>query len=727
MSFLDSTGLAYFYQKLKDKFVATVNGQHPEDGEVTITNVASADNLNSLDSIIDNSAYIARTSAGVQSISSGDAYLAYVDGNMIYEGREEEAVSFSGTNGITGTVNLSFWKTQISDDGEYRFQYTPGTLSGVNVTNDQAAGQWSYNSSPVNLDSYGITLQNVTPKVLSISTNNTSATVSITSQTFLGQFSVSGDYIFTAYVEESSEEGGAVIKTTKWYYNNDEIQSGLETYGITATGDFNNNDTITVNYNSGTPSSTITILYQKGARGTIHIPKPTSFVATGFNQFNPNNASQIIQNATITNGVIVQGTGYVCFVKAMLGSVWGYIAYSEGEHLIPDGIGWCSTIPEIDTELDQTLQEFDERSSRLASITFSEQGYIAVAVDNYSDLCIHTRWDNEDDEVYEEYTAPSIINFPTIGNVNGEEKTLPLSDYGMPAIGNVRDRLDLDGSTYIQKIGYLPNTPANMNTVINYGTTYDYDDENIYFVLKEKNEVQQGEPYITYYNLTFDKDQPSLYSVNDFGTEEFIGTEYPVIAENIYGENLRNKLKTDVLMISQQNPPLTNSQINSVRKNLLNIIYPVGSIYISTNSTNPQNIWGGTWSQIQGRFLLGASSTYSAGTTGGAATVTLTTAQIPAHTHGSKTLTGYTHARRFGGANNYDIIGVGTTSGIISKTGVTWAGNHGQLSTGATTVSNPIVDNITVNATHEHTSVGSGQAHNNMPPYLAVYMWQRTA
>lgn len=712
MSFLDSTGLAYFYQKLKDKFVATVNGQPPEDGEVTITNVATADNLNSLDSIIDNSAYIARTSAGVQNITSGDAYLSYIDGNMIYEGREEESISLSGTNEITGTVNLNLWKTQISDSGEYIFQYIPGTLSGTNVTQDEALGQWTYNGIQANLNSYGITLQNVNPKTLSISTNNVSATVSITSQTFLSQFSESGDYIFTAYVEETSEDEGTIVKTTTWYYNNDEIQSGLGTYGITATGDFNNNDTIVVNYNSGTPSSTITVLYQKGTRGTIHIPKPTGFISTGFNQFNPNNASQIIQNATITDGVIVQGTGYVCFIKAILGSSWGYIAYSEGGHLISDGIGWCSTIPQIGTELDQTVQAFDERSNELASITFSEQGYIAVAVDDYSDLCIHTRWDNEDDEVYEEYTTPSVINFPTTGILDGDEEALPLSEYGMPAIGNVRDRLDLEGSTYIQKIGRLENTPANMSTVTSLSVEYDYDDNWIYYVL----------PSFNYYILSFDISQPSLYSVNDFGTEEFIGTEYPVIAENIYGENLRNKLKTDVLMISQQNPPLTNSQINSVRKNLLDIIYPVGSIYTSTNSTNPKNIWGGEWSPIEGQFLLGANNTYSAGTTGGAATVALTTAQIPAHTHGNKSLTGAVNVRPL---SNQTSSAFGGVSGIVTTPRASGKFNGGLDFTGFDTGVKGW--NIQVDASHEHNSVGSGQAHDNMPPYLAVYMWQRTA
>ena len=53
---------------------------------------------------------------------------------------------------------------------------------------------------------------------------------------------------------------------------------------------------------------------------------------------------------------------------------------------------------------------------------------------------------------------------------------------------------------------------------------------------------------------------------------------------------------------------------------ILDAIYPVGSIYLSTASTNPGTFLGGTWSRIQDRFLLGCSSTYPAGTTGGAAT-----------------------------------------------------------------------------------------------------------
>ena len=140
-------------------------------------------------------------------------------------------------------------------------------------------------------------------------------------------------------------------------------------------------------------------------------------------------------------------------------------------------------------------------------------------------------------------------------------------------------------------------------------------------------------------------------------------------------------------------------------------IYPVGSIYISTSSANPSTFFGGTWEAISGRFLLGANSTYTGGSTGGAATVTLTTSQIPAHTHGSKSLTGTLSAYTWA---------TGSSGGIVSKSTPyqnmeMWSGS----SIGHNT--------YTINATHTHDSVGGGTAHENMPPYLAVYIWKRTS
>lgn len=67
--------------------------------------------------------------------------------------------------------------------------------------------------------------------------------------------------------------------------------------------------------------------------------------------------------------------------------------------------------------------------------------------------------------------------------------------------------------------------------------------------------------------------------------------------------------------------------------NLLDVIYPVGSIYHSTSSTSPASSIGGTWSAISGRFLLGANSNYVGGSQGGEASVTLTTDTMPHHSH----------------------------------------------------------------------------------------------
>ena len=91
--------------------------------------------------------------------------------------------------------------------------------------------------------------------------------------------------------------------------------------------------------------------------------------------------------------------------------------------------------------------------------------------------------------------------------------------------------------------------------------------------------------------------------------------------------------------------------------NLLDIIYPVGSIYQSTNSTSPASVVGGTWSAIGGRFLLGANSTYTAGSQDGAATVTLTVDQMPSHAHsGTRTITS-TLSQNFEGRENFALSG----------------------------------------------------------------------
>lgn len=163
--------------------------------------------------------------------------------------------------------------------------------------------------------------------------------------------------------------------------------------------------------------------------------------------------------------------------------------------------------------------------------------------------------------------------------------------------------------------------------------------------------------------------------------------------------------------------------------------YPVGAFYISAVQTSPAELFGGNWERIKGRFMLAAADSAdigtesddsvcyrTVGTTGGSERVTLSAAQIPAHTHNAKTVSGYFHIRDLNG--NGDMIGIIGNQNFTS-TQVTWSGSHAYPT--QTSITNGHARKITFSQSHTHDSVGGGESHGNMPPYLAVYMWKRIA
>ena len=149
-----------------------------------------------------------------------------------------------------------------------------------------------------------------------------------------------------------------------------------------------------------------------------------------------------------------------------------------------------------------------------------------------------------------------------------------------------------------------------------------------------------------------------------------------------------------------------NGTLKVNNTNIFDLIYPVGSFYISAKSTNPATLFGGTWEQIQGKFLLGRSSSYPAGSIGGEATHTLTEAEMPSHEgHLSAGFVGTVPQGKgnYKGFLNLDKM---TAYGDVGRGWNVYAGNEMHPASEA---------------------VGGGQAHNNMPPYLSVFMWKRTA
>ena len=139
-------------------------------------------------------------------------------------------------------------------------------------------------------------------------------------------------------------------------------------------------------------------------------------------------------------------------------------------------------------------------------------------------------------------------------------------------------------------------------------------------------------------------------------------------------------------------------------KTLLDLIHPVGSLYWSSDPTDPATLFGGTWKRIKDRFILAAGDTYNAEATGGAATVKLTADQLPK-------LSSTINFRPWGSGSPY--VGV---SGIVSN-----YGSIGQTENAfPTSTSSGSLRQLKI-------AFGNDAAHENMPPYAVKYCWERTA
>lgn len=154
-------------------------------------------------------------------------------------------------------------------------------------------------------------------------------------------------------------------------------------------------------------------------------------------------------------------------------------------------------------------------------------------------------------------------------------------------------------------------------------------------------------------------------------------------------------------------------------KKLIDYIYPIGSIYLSVNSTSPATLFGGSWTQLKDRFLLGAGSTYSSGATGGAATHKLSVAEMPNHAHDTPFFNNMTN----NGEMKSDFIGV-FGKGVTASQALKDTGQTSTMEMWWINQTNTAEGNEWAYLT---SAKGSGSAHNNMPPYLVVYMWKRTA
>ena len=214
------------------------------------------------------------------------------------------------------------------------------------------------------------------------------------------------------------------------------------------------------------------------------------------------------------------------------------------------------------------------------------------------------------------------------------------------------------------------------------------------------------------------------------------------IAKNDVQDNLNS---TDAqLPLSANQGKILKEYIDGQMNSLLDKTYPIGSIYMSINDTNPSQLFGGSWIQLENRFLLGAGSQYNNGATGGSKDAIVVEhnhiqnshnhtqnphnhTQNP-HIHDPTTDTYglvFVTSERLSAHNKQ--IATSSTSGWYTDVSENSNDFHHRYNSGSTTATNnsTAATNIATTATNQVT--GESGSGKNMPPYLVVYMWKRVA
>ena len=254
----------------------------------------------------------------------------------------------------------------------------------------------------------------------------------------------------------------------------------------------------------------ITVVYVKENRGTIITAQPTSFVSTGWNLYNHAVGYARVVNYSEEYGFMIAGT------------------YT--------GIKFAATLTGEQTDITPVDGYF----------TVPSDGYVFITGGNDTYTAIWMTWSDWTEEanggVFEAYSQTSIdlsgvmVNFPD----------------GLMRIGNVYDEINPNTGKAYSRIEKMEYTAENLANVIALGVAYDTDTNYIYAV----------RPVAVTYTISLDGE----YTASDHGEEMFIGTSVPVTGSFLYGNDLKGKLRRDVLTISQQT--LTSAQKAQVLQNI---------------------------------------------------------------------------------------------------------------------------------------------------------------
>lgn len=493
------------------KPITSVNGEKADNsGNLEISRIPFADNLTADDAQSSFGEYIARTTGGDASLSDGDAWLSTIKGRRVHTGYAAASVAMTVTPAarvapadITAVINETTFKTEVDGEyGNYRFNYTG--FAWTLPTEVEEAGETTVSNVEVDLADYGITVSN-TP--------------------------IPGDNILVVYYsQEDPEHAGQMIDVVNMTINaahreaDPEITAVIDnsafiaaagdqsgTYTFTFTSAWSTNPAsygITV-VNAPINGDVITVVYTAENRGVITMSNPDSFISTGWNLYNHTLGYARVLKYSDAYGFIIGGT---------------YTAVQFSETLS----GEKTTITPVG-----------------GAFTINKDGYVWVTGGNSTDTYIVMTWSDWTSgpsgsfKAYEE----SVIDLSTI---------MTNFPYGLCQVGNVYDTIDFSLKVATRFIDRMAYSAANLATAIASGRAYEYDADYIYIVMETPAQ----------YAISMSND----YIACDHGMEIFGATTVPLYMESFYGQNLKDKLRTDVLTISAQS--LNNNQKSQARTNI---------------------------------------------------------------------------------------------------------------------------------------------------------------
>lgn len=279
------------------------------------------------------------------------------------------------------------------------------------------------------------------------------------------------------------------------------------TYGITVTGTPENGDSMVVDY-------------VKEERGTITQSNPTAFVSTGWNLYMSSSdypgytgLARVVRYSD-DYGYMIQGTRTALQFSSTLTGEKSNLVEADGLFQVPsDGYVWVVGGSSADTAI------FATQSDWSTGYPGDFQAYSRSAID-LTDLMA-------------EY-------FPN----------------GLCQVENSRDEINLSLGTVTVRIERMEYDAENLAIAQASGRAFEYDTNYIYIVKESVSTV----------SIPSELQVSGQYTASDHGIEFFEGTDVAVLAQTIYGANLKNKLERDVLTISQQS--LSNAEKTQVRKNI---------------------------------------------------------------------------------------------------------------------------------------------------------------